>query len=68
MSYKDIKAGAEEVRVGRRVLISTLKQMLLQQEELLVAVASIDTANPTVHKGFSIVQVLCFFCLPNNVL
>ena len=58
MSYKDVQAGAEEVRVGVRVLASTLKQMLLQQEELLVAVAGIDAAYPTVHKGLPIARVL----------
>jgi hypothetical protein len=44
----------EEVRVSIRVLTSTLKQMLLQQEELFIAIASINTAYSTVYKGLLI--------------
>jgi hypothetical protein len=50
MSHEDIEASVEEVRISKRVLVSTLKQMLLQREELLNAVASINTANLTVYK------------------
>jgi len=67
MSYKDVQAGVEEVRVGVRVLASTLKQMLLQQEELLVAVAGINAAYPIVHKGLLIARVLRLLSLPDNV-
>ena len=50
-----------------RVLTSTLEQILLQQEELLVAVTSIDAAYPTVYKGLPIPRVLGLFCLPDDV-
>ena len=67
MSHKDIDAGAEEVRVGMRLLASTLEQMPLQREELLITVASIDAAYPTVHEGFPIPCILGFFCGPDEV-
>src|SRR5436190_23916846 len=67
MSHKDIDMGAEEVWVGMRLLASTLEQMPLQQEELLIAVASIDATYPTVHKGFLIPCILGFFHGPDEV-
>src|SRR5436190_10413506 len=67
MSHKDIDMGVEEVQVGMRLLASTLKQMLLQQEELLITVASIDAAYPTVHEGFPIPCILGFFHGPDEV-